>query len=73
MNKPLPLFRYRISLSLPGSRYERITIFAPDEESARGAVSRHYSGTITDIVKTRPATEWELKQLSNHHKKHQLL
>ena len=65
MNKPLPLFRYRISLSMPGSRYERIAIFAPDEESAREAVRRHYGGIITDIVKCRPATEWEIKRFSH--------
>lgn len=65
MNKPLPLFRYRVSLSLSSGVYRNETIYAPDEESAREAANRYYGGFITDVVKVRPATEWEIKNISN--------
>ena len=61
-NRP---YKYRISLSLPMSRYTRVSIYASDEESAREAAKRHYGGIITDVVCCRPATDWEIKQMSN--------
>lgn len=65
MNKPLPLFRYRIGLSFYGGIHRNEIIYAPDEESAREAANSHYGGIITQVVKVRPATEWELRNMSN--------